>query len=262
MENDCLWEVTFGGMTTFNLFLANSIILPIDYEKKGDEIEKLRNEYLIYSSTLKPFLLELPREINVKFTNQLVDKTNEFKSEFTNKFEREFEGKFENKIKDEIKDVQKNSVATLAVFSAIALFTVGSIQLFHNIRTVKQAVVFSMGFGAALCLFVLLIWTTAVYPLTISEDKDKNEALKRKFRYPATILGVFVLLATLAFTFLCIFSDNDLNHPADSESNSNIINFTSQQESNNSANHEQTTVSYPIKKAAAVDTCAKKQPTQ
>lgn len=64
-------------------------------------------------------------------------------------------------VSEKMRKQERRSVEILAIFSAMALFSVGSIQIFGN-QSVKDDpnvyYKFIMSFGYSLCLFVLLIW--------------------------------------------------------------------------------------------------------
>lgn len=108
---------------------------------------------------------------------------------YTKNLQEELKKQFSEQLREEQKNSSKRTVEILAIFSAIILFTIGNIQLYSNIESLKAAVVFTLFFSAALCLFGFLI-----YAIVRLENTKTT---------PKVIFGgiVFILLITIIYLF-------------------------------------------------------------
>lgn len=123
--------ISTDGFKSVNLFFFSSFILPLDYK----QIAKDRNSFSLKKQNYETLL-------------SVYDKLQYVVGEV--------EG-----VSEKMRKQERRSIEVLAIFSAMALFSVGSIQIFSNNSVVKDPNVyykFIMSFGYSLALFVLLIW--------------------------------------------------------------------------------------------------------
>lgn len=113
------------------LFFFSAFVLPLDYNNVKDEKDLMiskknsYNELIIVYDKLQ-YVIEEVGEVSEKMRKQ-----------------------------------ERRSVEILAIFSAVALFSIGSIQIFSNAQVINDPNIyykFILSFGYSLSLFVLLIW--------------------------------------------------------------------------------------------------------
>jgi len=122
----------------YHLFFPSSYVLPVDYEEVRIQISRIefaKNHLVSFSNTFSLLL---------KMVNKMQDTNKELE---------------ENK--SILKQQERRSVEILGIFSAVALFSIGSIQIFNNefIKDNPGMVYrFVLSFGFSLTLFIYLIW--------------------------------------------------------------------------------------------------------
>ncbi|MGK6350372.1 hypothetical protein [Parapedobacter sp. DT-150] len=125
------YEITIDGYPKVKLFFFSSFLLPLNYgqtSRSKDELQLRKLKYDTLDSVYDKlqYVVEDVNESSAKMRNQ-----------------------------------ERRSVEILAIFSAVALFSIGSIQIFSQKEVAYDPHVyyrFIMAFGYSLCLFVLLIW--------------------------------------------------------------------------------------------------------
>ncbi len=131
--NECLseYKIKIDNYPEVKLFFFSSFILPINYQQDGKariELKLTRTKF----DALKAVYEKLQTVVEeVKYASE------------------------------KMKKQERRSVEILAIFSAVALFSVGSIQIFSRDSIVQDPNVyykFIIAFGYSLCLFVVLIW--------------------------------------------------------------------------------------------------------
>lgn len=113
------------------LFFFSSFLIPLNYR----EIQKEKERF-----TLNKLKYEALDSVYSKLQNVVEDV---------------------NESSEKMRKQERRSVEVLAIFAAVALFSMGSIQIFSNETVGNDPHVyyrFIMAFGYSLCLFVLLIW--------------------------------------------------------------------------------------------------------
>lgn len=131
--NECLssYTISVEGYSDVNLFLFSSFILPINY--KTDDIERMKLK-------MKCTKFEALRSVYEKL-QFVIEEVKESS--------------------DKMKKQERRSIEVLAIFSGVALFSVGSIQIFGQKPVADDPNVyykFILSFGYSLSLFVMLIW--------------------------------------------------------------------------------------------------------
>lgn len=114
--------------TFMNLFLASSFVLPVNYQKVKNEIDKIKREI---------------DELNAKI---------EFHKSI-NKEKTELE-----KIKNEIQKTDRKHVEILSVFAAIVIFASSSVQVYKSSISLNDSLRFMLVFAYSLAMFIVLIW--------------------------------------------------------------------------------------------------------
>lgn len=125
------YEIKISDSQTIRLFFFSSFLLPLDFNSIGKSGEMLRSRKLKYD-TLSAVYDKL---------QHVVEDVNESS--------------------EKMRKQERRSVEILAIFAAVALFSMGSIQIFSNQAVASDPHVyyrFIMAFGYSLALFVLLIW--------------------------------------------------------------------------------------------------------
>lgn len=122
------------GEINYDLFVASSYIIPFDYDAKKIELREYTDK-----------VFQLSNQISILKTSE-----NQIKSI--------------NKVVSQVKDVstdvraqERKFIEILAVFSAVVLFTSGSIQVFDKTRSFGDSLMFLGVFSISLILFVVLI---------------------------------------------------------------------------------------------------------
>lgn len=130
---ECLssYKISISGYSDVNLFFLSSFILPIDYkvdDKDRIELKMKRTKYEALKSVYEKL-------------HVVIEEVNDSS--------------------DKIKKQERRSIEILAIFSGVALFSVGSIQIFGQNQVGNDPNVyykFIIAFGYSLALFVILIW--------------------------------------------------------------------------------------------------------
>ncbi|ERJ61345.1 hypothetical protein [Sphingobacterium paucimobilis] len=156
--DECLsdYKIIVDNFAEVRLFFFSSFVLPLDY--RSVMLEK----------------------------NLLVSKKNSYKELLTVYDRLQYVVGEVADVSEKMRKQERRSVEILAIFSAMALFSVGSIQIFGNKNVIEDPNVyykFIMSFGYSLALFVLLIWI-------ITRDNIK------KIQYYHWILILIILIGT------------------------------------------------------------------
>lgn len=88
------------------------------------------------------------------------------------------------KIFDEINDLNKKSIETITIFTAIISFIVGSIGVYKFIESFYQALLFILVFGVSISIFVFLIFIS-------------TKGLAKVKEYQWQIVGIYSIVLTL-----------------------------------------------------------------
>jgi hypothetical protein len=73
-------------------------------------------------------------------------------------------------IKEKLAESDKRHIEILSIFAAIVMFVSNEVQMFSNLKNVKDAVIFTLFFAFSLGLFVMLIWFVT-RPTTVNLKK-------------------------------------------------------------------------------------------
>ena len=127
-SEECVQEVQFEN-GSINLFLSTSFVLPINYEKLQLELSELTRKEAKFQT-----LVEVNENLEVQ-------------------------KKSIYKLRESVEKNDRRSIEILGIFSAIVLFSSGSIQIFsiENL-TMNDALTFMLVFAYSLVLFIFLIW--------------------------------------------------------------------------------------------------------
>lgn len=127
-----------------NIFLSSSFVLPLNYDKIELDLKEFKRRVDNYK-TICEVHLNLKKEKDIIL-----------------------------KLKSDMELSERKSIEILGIFSAIVLFTSGSIQIFSiDGMTVKDGLRFMLIFSYSIVLFVFLIWL-------ISRDNLKNLTIIHK----------------------------------------------------------------------------------
>src|SRR5690606_10611201 len=125
------YQVEIKGYLVVKLFFFSSFLLPLNYSQVSKSKDELRLRKLKYDTL-----------------DSVYDKLQHVVEDV-------------NESSEKMRKQERRSVEILAIFAAIALFSMGSIQIFSNQAVINDPHVyyrFIMAFGYSLSLFVLLIW--------------------------------------------------------------------------------------------------------
>ncbi|HIY76401.1 MAG TPA: hypothetical protein H9825_09075 [Candidatus Sphingobacterium stercorigallinarum] len=139
------------------LFFFSSFMLPLDYKRVSSNITELEEKYKSFTSLKTVY-------------SRLISVVSEMKD-----------------VTEKMRKQERRSIEILAIFSAVALFSVGSIQIFgvESIQGDPHVYYrFILAYGYSLALFVLLIWIIT------------RENLRKVFWFHWTIV-ILVFLGTL-----------------------------------------------------------------
>ncbi|CAI2766140.1 hypothetical protein [Flavobacterium collinsii] len=127
-SNECCTTINFEGEDV-KIFLSSSFVLPINFEKlqvNFNELSRKEGKYLT--------LIELQENLENQKSIIL-------------------------RVRESVEKSEKKSIEILGIFSAIVLFTSGSIQIFSiKNLTMSEAIQFMLAFSYSLVLFIFLIW--------------------------------------------------------------------------------------------------------
>lgn len=199
----------------FHIFIASGASEPIDFRKELNilnklkakftnikEVRNLNSEIINHKKSIDDYatkslaLDESKKKIEAEYEifNKNIDliakklKDTEQMASDTNKEALE--------TKQKLKDSEKNSIQILSIFSAIVLFTTGSISFFKdNVVTPAQSFAFILGYGYVLVLFVIILHYVFYYRHSDDEILQKNN--KTLLRY--LLIG---LLAIVSFIII------------------------------------------------------------
>lgn len=147
------------------IFLGSSFVLPINFEKAELELKEFSRKLDKYNTLY---------EVHSNLKNE--------KDAILN-------------LKIDIEKSEKKSIEILGIFSAIVLFTSGSVQIFSiDGITMKEGLTFMLLFSYCLVLFIFLIWL-------ITRDNMKNITTVHK----SFFVGLF-LISCVSFWYVVDFS--------------------------------------------------------
>ncbi len=141
----------------FKVFSLSSFMLQVDYRRCKEETEKYRSNFFRHKATYNSL------KISERETKQVQKRA-------------------QDEIQQSINESNKSITTVLGIFSALAFFTGGTIQVF-NIKNVffNEAIIFILAIGATMSLFIsLLLWLVS----------ETNKALIGLI--PSTILMVLL----------------------------------------------------------------------
>src|SRR5690606_35520236 len=124
-------SIETAGFGDVKLFFFSSFVLPLDYGQVNKERDDLESKKLKYEALDSVYG-------KLQYVIQDVNESSE-----------------------KMRKQERRSVEILAIFAAVALFSMGSIQIFSSDAVINDPHVyyrFIMAFGYSLALFVLLIW--------------------------------------------------------------------------------------------------------
>jgi hypothetical protein len=142
---------------SLDIFTPFAYVTPIDYNYFDKEINliKRRSELLWFRKEMSKTKESISKETNISIENT-------------------------------IKSALGKNVEILSVFAAIVLFTIGNIQIFKEVSSINEAIVFMLTFAYVIAIFVLLIRQIT------KGDQNKNK----------TEISLIIILALI--TILCI----------------------------------------------------------
>ncbi|WP_288882574.1 hypothetical protein [Pedobacter panaciterrae] len=121
-------KITDVNGISWDCFIASSFVLPMDYKFWFKIVETLRAD-LVKFKALRDLRISLKEDIK-----EIYD------------------------VKNKLAESDKRHIEILSIFSAIVLFVSNEVQLFTHLKSVTDAVIFTLFFAYALGLFVMLIW--------------------------------------------------------------------------------------------------------
>ncbi|NJI75594.1 hypothetical protein HCX49_20520 [Sphingobacterium kitahiroshimense] len=170
-QNDfkhCQSEETFNILEfgEFQLFFPSSYVVPLDYSKISEEVKNIEFK----KNQIESF------ETTFDLLSDLIEKI-----QSTNKELEES--------KSIIKQQERRSIEVLGIFSAVALFSIGSLQIFKdNVDLSLNTILnFILAFAFSLSLFIYLIWIIT------------RENLKKLEWYHFIVLGLYVTAFILIY---------------------------------------------------------------
>ena len=142
--NDCITKKMIQVDQTkeeYKLFLYSSCILPINFNKVSTRNIEIRNRIQVLKSlfTIK--------------TSTLIDKEEL------------------NSAKRKVEENERKNIEILSIFAAIVLFVTANVQLFSQVQSFTQGLMFTLSMAYILCLFILVIWLITRFP---GFHKDQN----------------------------------------------------------------------------------------
>ncbi|MBO9674181.1 MAG: hypothetical protein J7577_12095 [Sphingobacteriaceae bacterium] len=176
-ESQSDYQFATSNFGTFNLFFFSGYLVPLNYSQMAARKENIKNKvtkFDILSSVYD----------RLKKVVETVQETSET-----------------------VKNAERRSIEVIAIFSAISLFTVGSIQMLANVQIGSDPMFFFKmvsSYGFCLLMFAILIWIIS----------RPNLGSIKWFHW--LVLGILLLIsATVIFTF--VFTDlgqvKIINHP-------------------------------------------------
>ncbi len=198
-----------------NIFIASGISSPIDYTKEYNSLNRLKAKYatirevrtlkldnIKYNKTIQEYELALEnfKSSAQDFTEKSTSQQKELEIlsedlENTQNIVDRAETK-SLKFEEKLKDSEKNSIQILGIFSAIVLFTTGSISFFKdNIVSPAQAVAFILGYGFVLALFIIVLHFVFYY--RYDKEKHHQEMHNKLLNYLLIGIGVIALFLVI-----------------------------------------------------------------
>lgn len=154
LYKECLEKYELDKTNSIDIFVNSSYIIPVDYEKAEERIEKLRSDLICVKA-----IIEARKKIG-DLVGSLSSKYNILsqKAEHLAKQTAQDKKDTEANVQKELKENQKNNIEILAIFSGLVVFASGTIQIFTGTSSVKDATIFMLLFASSLSLLSLLIW--------------------------------------------------------------------------------------------------------
>lgn len=162
LYKECLEKYELDASSNIDIFVNSSYIIPVDYEKAEERIEKLHSDLICVKA-----IIEARKKIG-DLVGSLSSQYNILsqKAEHLAKQTAQDKKDTEANVQKELKENQKNNIEILAIFSGLVVFASGTIQIFTGTSSVKDATIFMLLFASSLSLLSLLIWI-------ISSSKNK-----------------------------------------------------------------------------------------
>ncbi|WP_369013368.1 hypothetical protein [Flavobacterium anhuiense] len=160
-SNECGKMLNFEGENDVKVFLSSSFVLPINFEKLQLDLNELTRKEGKYLT-----LIELQE--NLENQKEII-----------------------LRVRESVEKSEKKSIEILGIFSAIVLFTSGSIQIFSiKNLSMSEAIQFMLAFSYSLVLFIFLIWLIT------------RENLKSLTRVHYAFFGGLVIMCIIAITYV------------------------------------------------------------
>lgn len=150
---ECCEEVEVDG-EQIAVFVASAYVIPVNYRHFSVKLQDLQSDYQRYHT-----MIRMHRAMTTERRRIRKDWDEEKKAmssdldQVRDKAEKEC-----REASESAKEGQKNNIQILSIFTALVVFTMGSIQIFKNVETLRDAVVFMLLFAYALCLFAVVVW--------------------------------------------------------------------------------------------------------
>lgn len=171
---DSLVDVSNLNFDIKNIYFPSSFVLPIATKENNDEFNRIEQKFIKYKTRYELYNKLLP---DIKGINEAKEDVKE--------------------AKEEIKRIEKKSIETITIFTAIISFIVGSIGAFQFIESFSQAVLFIVLFSVSISIFVLLFFAT-------------TKGLKTMQRHWYLLLPYF-LIGLIVYYFIIPFYTKDLD---------------------------------------------------
>lgn len=169
------------------IFLSSSFVLPINYEKIELDLKELKRKTDKYKTLC---------EVHLNLKNE--------KDEIL-------------KLKEKFEKSEMKSIEILGIFSAIVLFTSGSIQIFNiDGITMKDSLIFMLSFSYCLVLFIFLIWL-------ITRDNIKSLTLVHKIFLFGLIIASILTVGYILKSDELIFNKKSVSKETKTPQNPPII---------------------------------------
>lgn len=163
LYKECLEKYELDASSNIAIFVNSSYIIPVDYEKAEERIEKLHSDLICVKA-----IIEARKKIG-ELAGSLSSQYNILSQKAEHLAKQTIQDKKDTEatVQKELKENQKNNIEILAIFSGLVVFASGTIQIFTGTSSVKDATIFMLLFASSLSLLSLLIWI-------ISSSKNKH----------------------------------------------------------------------------------------
>lgn len=167
--NDCVLEINLPELP--KIFIRSTFVVPIEYNYVLNELNELRDKKIKYENQFLKKYIENSQDDIIKSKNEI------------------------SSMRDEVQKSTRRQIEILGIFAAIVLFTSSSVQLFKEIDSFEQALLFMLTFGYSISCFVILIWLVT---------QDTKESIPRRQK---VLIWTFIIATIFVVTFL-IYSFN------------------------------------------------------